>query len=341
MSNQRPSKPQVLESQDNDYKARIEAAKKASAPRGGKAELEGTPRFDQAPVSVQDEAGRARLRAAMGDGQQKSSERGELLSSEERRQLAERGKLIPGIGSGVRANQPHGSSVSPQAAETNRPVVPRHGEVGIRKETAEQVSNLVASMQKEADEEESQIASEEKKAQEEANLSGDTLNPLASRRRKKEIEARCAPISLEDLVTDGEVRQTVPIVPGILEPTFKSTTGDEDLFVKKMASFEDEPDKDGVRRVINEELYTNRYLMDRFLLMNLTVALYSLNGTKFPSHLDSSLNPSEEAFWFKYKRIRKLPTQILSDLMVNYSWFSERLSKLTLSKEALDQLQGF
>lgn len=131
--------------------------------------------------------------------------------------------------------------------------------------------------------------------------------------RRKKIEKRCEPMSLEDYIMKGGVTQRVPIVPGKLEPTFRSAGTDEDLEVKRMMF--------GMQG-------TDIYISNRYSLMQLTLSLYALNNQVLPDHLDREGKFDEELFNKKFEKIKKYPTQLVEDLVHNYLWFDERVKKL-------------
>lgn len=144
----------------------------------------------------------------------------------------------------------------------------------------------------------------------------------ANKERREAIEKRCEAMAVEDLILNGEVRQRVPIIPGKLEPTYRSVAGSEDLFIKRWMS---------------GERGSEQYIMDRYSLLNLTAGLYSLNGKVMVSHLDKNNDPEKEAFEAKVKVLAKMPFLLLADLSVNYVWFSRRVQKLLV----FENLKGF
>lgn len=140
-------------------------------------------------------------------------------------------------------------------------------------------------------------------------------NLLNNPKRKKEIEARLEPLDITDVILHGEIRQTVPVVPGKLEPEFRSVSADEDLHVKQM---------------MFGETGSDRYLMDKYTIMQLTLGLASLNGEELPTHLDEKKKFSEDKFLKKFEKIVRFPIQLIADLGVQYLWFDERVRALFL-----------
>ena len=148
-------------------------------------------------------------------------------------------------------------------------------------------------------------------------LEEDMLN---NTRRRKAIEKRLKPMDLSDLITEGEVQQRVPIVPGKLEVTYRSVSSGEDLEVKRM--------------LYNIRKEVPRYQLDAYSIMSLALAIYAINGHPLPDHRDESGNFSETRFRQKFELVKKYPLQLVADLGVNYIWFDVRVKKL-FSVEAL------
>jgi hypothetical protein len=135
--------------------------------------------------------------------------------------------------------------------------------------------------------------------------------------QKKIIEARCKPLDVTDLIVQGFVTQRVPIVPGKFEPEYQSMRGDEDLAIKRAIMLESK----GIE-------VTERYLLDKFSLMGVTIGLRSINGTVLPTHLDENDKFNEELFWRKFDFVARLPFHMLGSIGVNYYWFDIRVRKL-------------
>ena len=148
-------------------------------------------------------------------------------------------------------------------------------------------------------------------------LEEDMLN---NEKRRKAIESRCKDMNLVDLITEGQVLQNVPIVPGKLEVTYRSVSSGEDLEIKRMLY--------NIRREVP------RYQVDAYSVMSLTLAVHAINGHPLPDHNDESGNFSETRFNKKFELVKKYPIQLVADLGINYIWFDIRVKKL-FSVEAL------
>ena len=133
--------------------------------------------------------------------------------------------------------------------------------------------------------------------------------------RRKAIEGRLDDLDFNDWLQDFEIRQRVPILPGKFEPTFRTPSGHEDLFV---------------RQYIGRSRGVDAYIMSKFSVLTLTVALVDINGNiKFPSHLDPKTGQVDEpAFEAKLNKVLRLPLQWIADLSINYMWFEVRARRL-------------
>jgi hypothetical protein len=136
------------------------------------------------------------------------------------------------------------------------------------------------------------------------------------------IEARLKPLDVTDLVMRGFVTQRVPIVPGKFEPEFESMQGTEDLAIKRLIMEESK----GIE-------ITERYLLDKFSMMSVTIGLRAINGNVLPTHRDAEGNFDEAAFWKKFNHVTRFPFHMLASLGVNYFWFDIRVRKLFVAEK--------
>lgn len=145
-------------------------------------------------------------------------------------------------------------------------------------------------------------------------LMKDMLNNEAQR---KIVESRLKPLDLSEMVDTGYVTQIVPIKPGF-EPIFRSYTADEDLAIK---------------RLIMDDLQTygevgDRYTIDKYTLMGLTVALHGLNNKPLPSFRDAEGNWNDDLFWKKFNKVSKFNYHMTASLAINWFWFDLRVREL-------------
>ena len=322
--------------EQDEYIARINAAKEKKIPLGG-APMPQMPRFDQ-PVQPDRHAG---VQAPI-------TSRHHILSPEQQDELKKQGQFIPGAGSAYAFNQPAAEKVlqpqpgvqkASEGQEYANP--PRPSGAGLRQETLQQLEEIAKiNAQPEAKKD----ATEEKKTAKPSKDSDDdgavseledfedqfdvdefgqkVRNLLVNKERREAIEKRCSPMNIEDLLTNQEIRQTITLIPGKLEITFRSMTGAEDLYIKRKVF--------GVKG-------STQMIYDTFSVLSLCCSLFSINRRPLPSHLDAEGDPDDERFEAKKKLLLKLPIQLLADFSVNYSWFDRRVKKLFV----IDELKGF
>lgn len=198
-------------------------------------------------------------------------------------------------------------------------VTPRpKGAAILSPQTAEQLSAVQQAAVKEEEKEEAPVEEEEDLF---SLLSNDNRNDvqkaLGSKKRRNEIESRCAPLRLEDLIMKDEVRQRVIIIPGKLEVVFRSITPAESLFIKKYLS------------VDKEEL--SGYLNEKLALCGLVCALVSINDVSLPDHMNSDGKTQQPLFEKKLQVLMKKPSPLVWDLAANCGWFELRIQKMLLS----------
>lgn len=137
---------------------------------------------------------------------------------------------------------------------------------------------------------------------------------LNNKKRRKEIEARCEPMKLEDLIMKDEVQQDVPIVPEKFVVRYRSATPQENLFIKRLLS--------------DDKVESDNYLMEKYGIYQLTLSLVAINNIALPSHLDENGTPKDDLFQKKLKMIMKKSGFVIADLGLNYFWFDIRVRRL-------------
>ena len=130
---------------------------------------------------------------------------------------------------------------------------------------------------------------------------------------RKKIEARCTPMSVGKLVMAGEVTQVVPINPGKLEVEFQTVKGRDDLTIKQM---------------LYQEQGSDRYIFDKYSIMNLAVGLKSINRYPLPDHRDEKGVFNRDRFTEKLDAVLNYPLPMIGILSVNFVWFDQRVRKL-------------
>jgi hypothetical protein len=135
--------------------------------------------------------------------------------------------------------------------------------------------------------------------------------------QQKAIEKRLKPLSIDELIMNNRVEQDVSITPGKLWYTYQSMGGDDDQAIKRI-----------IMQEAKSVEVTDRYLLDRYAFMSITVGLKSVNGKPLGEVYGSDGTFDDDQFWKKYKRILKLPMQMLASIGVNQFWFEARVRKL-------------
>lgn len=206
------------------------------------------------------------------------------------------------------------SGLTPDGGVAPRPP----GSPSIRPETAQQV----AAFQEAQKNTEKKVEEEGKKAVENDDTLYDLFDSgvkneadliLNNKKRRKEIEARCSEMSIEDLIMKGEVRQTIPIIPDKFVIVLRSNLPEENLFIKRI--------------IAREPSVSDQHTLERYGLLQLCIGLVSINGQVFPSHMDEK-GPNEDLFNKKYEMMMKLSGYIIADLGVQIKWFDIRVRKL-------------
>lgn len=136
------------------------------------------------------------------------------------------------------------------------------------------------------------------------------------------IESRCQELNIEELILKNRVSQAVPVVPGKFIITYESMTGDEDLELKRLVMQESKSTE-----------VTDRYLLDKFAFMALSVGLKAINGNPVPKHTDEKGDFEEKRFWIKFDWVMKRPLHMLASVGVNHTWFEQRVRKLFVAEK--------
>lgn len=139
--------------------------------------------------------------------------------------------------------------------------------------------------------------------------------------QRKIIEERLAPMDLTELVMNGTMSQTVPIVPGKFEPEFEVVGGDVDLALKAI-----------IAREAKSLDVSDQYYLDKFSMMALASGLKAINKIQLPSCRNEAGDFSEQNFMIRFNRVARLPLPMLASLGVNYFWFDVRARKLFVAE---------
>lgn len=224
-----------------------------------------------------------------------------------------------GVGSGIAGNQPQmmeGGAYKPPISEETLKALETFGEKAEAAQKAELEKNKAVEKEVLGEDIEKQVGKTGSDFADDFRAmigDDDAFDVLKDPERRKRIESRLEPLDIVELIVQGELRQNIPIVPGKLEVVFRSPAIDEDLAIK---------------RLMFEEKGGERYILDKYVLMNLTLGLVSINNQELPTHLDKSGLFDEDRFLKKFGRVKRLPLQLVADLGIQYLWFDIRVRRL-------------
>lgn len=141
----------------------------------------------------------------------------------------------------------------------------------------------------------------------------------ASPERRKLVEQRCKPIDWDSLTTSYEVRQEVPIwvKPKPITVLFRTMTADDEYLTRR--------------------ILTERYLRSGSeyeigsVLTAAAASVIAINDQVLPiipSVLakDGTVEKRQEVMEERIKLVLKMPYTLLTDIAINYSWFTMRMA---------------
>jgi hypothetical protein len=150
-----------------------------------------------------------------------------------------------------------------------------------------------------------------------------TMKDLLNNKEQKEIiEARLAPLSIDDLIMNGYIVQRVPIIPKRFEVTYQSLSSEDEMALKRLVLME------AKALVVSEE-----YLMDKFGLMAIACSVTMINEQRMLDHHDDDGSFSEDRFLQKFNKMVKYPIHMLASMGVNGFWFDVRVRKLFVAEK--------
>ena len=238
-------------------------------------------------------------------------------------ELAGHPQMRQGVGSQILANQPPGLA---QQADAYRPALGAKSRADLEQFAADaqelQARQAAAAREKEDDSRPVPAGTgiDAQIMQDLEEMDPAQWDKLNNPRRRREIESKLDEMNFEDIILRGELRQDVAVRPKFVL-TFRTVDGSEDLAVKHL---------------MYEETGSARYLLDKFSMMQMSLALVAVNGVEYPSHMETTKAGksvfSEEKFLEKFDRIMKFPIEVLQDIGIQYMWFHERIRDLMLDE---------
>lgn len=156
-------------------------------------------------------------------------------------------------------------------------------------------------------------------AQFEADEPEETLTE--DERLRKAIESRIkSSIDIGQYLMNGEITQSVPIIPNKLVVTFKTVTDLEESYVDAEMAKEGDITARAFLRKSNE--------------WALAFHIADVNGIKWPPTQDGDGTISNKAIQRRLAHVRKLSSPVFTLITKNLAWFLERVQS-TLNMEAL------
>lgn len=270
------------------------------------------------------------LRAARQGGEEMPKQGGGPFGGTLPPEAAQDPRFRQGVGSMYAANQPG----LKQGAAPGKPGAPQLSDETVEGLKALKEFNAQAQAAQEKQVEESAKEHVEKdqadRMAEDLGLDDEFMKEMRERRQdldttelREAIEGRCSEMTIDQLIEEGELRQTVPIVRDKFIVVFRTISGEEDLAIKR-------------------ELYVERnapdiYLFDKLNMMQLCAGVFSINGKPLTDHLNDKRRFSKEQFKLKFNQVNAMPLPMLASLSINYTWFDRRARKLFVD---LDELKN-
>ena len=153
-------------------------------------------------------------------------------------------------------------------------------------------------------------------------------NPYSVKRRK-EIESRCSPIDIGDVLIKRRVEQKIPIIPSRFEILVRDTSGAEDTYIKNLLS----------KEYYERTEISSAYITSKMARYRLTIGLLEINGKALGDvkiKHEPATKEEEAAFKEKLEMISEYPLEIIADLDAQYMWFKDRVKLISM-----DVIQNF
>lgn len=223
-----------------------------------------------------------------------------------------------------------------QEAKQEIPTQPKIGMSKLSVETEEGLKKLMAANQgkeqmlslPEEDTEEEEKPKEEKIKDDtfyfDESTNTERPNPYSVKRRR-EIEARCVPFDIGDILIKRRAEQKIPIIPGKFEILVRDTSGSEDTFIKNLLA----------KEYYERTEVSSAYITSKMARYRLTIGLLSINATPLGDiriKHEPATKEEEEAFKTKLEVISDYPLEIIADLDAQYMWFKDRVKLVSMGK---------
>ena len=136
--------------------------------------------------------------------------------------------------------------------------------------------------------------------------------PIDNKEVRKEIELKCKPLEFSDLILEGSVKQTVELIPDKLVVLYRSLRARDNIWIERQASG-----------------FTDEFEARSWIgYARLVASVDSINGELLPEQYDSDGKLCVDLFSVKVDKILSLPERLIEILLVNLSWFDDRVGQL-------------
>lgn len=170
---------------------------------------------------------------------------------------------------------------------------------------------------------------EEKKVEDDTFYYDDSTNSKRpnpySTKRRQEIEARCSPIDIGDILIKRRVEQKIPIIPSKFEILVRDTSAAEDTYIKNLLS----------KEYYERTEVSASYITSKMARYRLTIGLLEINGvslTDVKIKHEPPTKEEEDAFKKKLEMLSEYPLEIIADLDAQYMWFKDRVKLISMGK---------
>lgn len=131
---------------------------------------------------------------------------------------------------------------------------------------------------------------------------------------QRAIEGRIDAIDIGEYLMSGEVKQSVPIIPGKLEVVFRTVSDLEESHIDNLISKEPSD-------------LTNRQFLRKMNEYALVIHIHSVNGNKWPTIQNGDGTVNDQSIEARLKHVRKLSSPVFNLLTQNLAWFTERVNE--------------
>ena len=134
------------------------------------------------------------------------------------------------------------------------------------------------------------------------------------------------PLSIDAYIMNGFVQQVIPVIPGKLTVTFRTTVEGTEAFIESRIR---EVRRESGANMMLSEFYRHQA---RFAV---ACQIVSFGPAKWPGLLDSSGEVDPKAFDARVGLVKQIPSQIFPKVAQHLGWFNARVEALLKDPEVL------